>query len=397
MSKQVGSMRRKGSGYELRVSTNRKDAKGNYIYKTKMAHGTERQVKKVLAQFVTEVMEGKHNAENIKFKAFADERLQAWKHNLKFTTLGGYQLMLEKHLYPVFGKYDMKKITPIMIQRYYNDARENGRKDGRNKPLSSTTIQRHHQLIHKLFADALKWNYVNLNPADLVDKPKKDKPEISFLTIEEMNEFTESMSISTWGELAYVACWTGMRMGELLGLKWGDINLDQEFISVQRSLIFDTKTKQSFYEKPKTKTSIRRIDIDVDLKHYLRSMKENQLSIFNEVDDDSPVFRYLDGKPFNNQSVSQGIKKGLQKMGRGDCSMHSLRHSHASALLSADAPLKVVSERLGHASIAITADTYSHVAPSIQKHHINNLAILRNSEIAPEIHSDNITKLVVND
>ena len=96
-----------------------------------------------------------------------------------------------------------------------------------------------------------------------------------------MNEFTESMSISTWGELAYVACWTGMRMGELLGLKWGDINLDQEFISVQRSLIFDTKTKQSFYEKPKTKTSIRRIDIDVDLKHYLRSIKENQLSIFN--------------------------------------------------------------------------------------------------------------------
>ena len=116
------------------------------------------------------------------------------------------------------------------------------------------------------------------------------------------------------------------------------------FTSVQRSLIFDTKTKQSFYEKPKTKTSIRRIDIDVDLKHYLRSMKENQLSIFNEVDDDSPVFRYLDGNPFNNQSVSQGIKKGLQKMGRGDCSMHSLRHSHASALLSADAPLKVVSD-----------------------------------------------------
>ena len=83
-------------------------------------------------------------------------------------------------------------------------------------------------------------------------------------------------------------------------------------------------------------------------------------------------------------------------MGRGDASCHSLRHSHASALLSSGSPLKVVSERLGHSTIAITADLYTHVAPNIQEMHIDNLERLMNGE-SPQQHPDNITKLVVNE
>jgi len=382
MNKKLGYIRRRGDGWELFVSTGivRRDGKG-YLRKTKTFKGTERQAQKELSKFVSEVMDGLHDQENISFKGFLTERLEAWKHDLKTTTYQGYKLIAEKHLYPALGRHKLKNLSPAVIQRYYNNARENGRKDGRGKGISGTTLQKHHQLIHKTLEDAVKWNYLVKNPADLVDKPKREKKEMAFLTIEEMNEFTESMNYSKWGELIYVAAWTGMRLGELLGLKWGDINLKHEFISVQRSLVFNVETKESKYETPKTDKSIRRIDMDFDLVAYMKSMKAGHQDLFGEVENDSPVFRNSDGSNFNNQSASQGIKKGLKKLGRGDCHFHSLRHSHASALLSCGTPLKVVSERLGHASIAITADLYTHVAPSIQKHHIENLARLRTGQV----------------
>jgi len=382
MSKQIGYMRRVGDVWELEVSTGvlRKNGNG-YLRKTRRFKGTERQAKKELSRFAAEAMDGLHDQENISFKGFLEERLEAWKHDLKTTTYQGYKFIAEKHLYPELGRHKLKSLTPALIQRYYNNARERGRKDGKDKGLSGTTLQKHHQLIHKTLEDAVRWNYLLKNPAALVDKPKREKKEMAFLTIEEMNEFTESMNYSKWGELVYVAAWTGMRLGELLGLKWGDISLEHEFISVQRSLVFNAETKESKYETPKTDKSIRRIDLDFDLLAYMKSMKALHQDLFGEVNNDSPVFRNNDGSNFNNQSASQGIKKGLKKLGRGDCHFHSLRHSHASALLSCGTPLKVVSERLGHASIAITGDLYTHVAPSIQKHHIENLARLRTGQV----------------
>lgn len=396
MSKQVGSMRRKGIGYELRVSTNRKDAKGNYIYKTKMAHGTERQVKKVLAQFVTEVMEGKHDAEKISFKSFLDQRFATWKANLSPTTYQGYELIAKNHVIPFFGKYDMRKITPELVQRYYNETQSSGRLDGKGKSLSGSTMKKHHTFLHKVFADAVRWKHINSNPTDYVDKPKAESNERAFLTIDELKELNEITQYGYWGELTYVLSWTGMRLGEALGLQWGDINFDGKFLSIQRSQAYIHATNELVDKSPKTKSSIRRIHLGASLLEYLRSMKENHLNIYGDVANTSKVFRNLDGSPMMNQSATHGIKKALKQMGRGDASCHSLRHSHASALLSSGSPLKVVSERLGHSTIAITADLYTHVAPNIQEMHIDNLERLMNGE-SPQQQPDNITKLVVNE
>lgn len=214
MSKQLGSMRPKNNGFELRVSTGNLDLNGRYIRKTKMFNGTERQAKKALAQFVVEVMEGKHDAENISFKTFLDQRFASWKSNLSPTTYQGYQVLAKNHVIPYFGKYEMKKITPELVQRYYNKTQESGRLDGMGKSLSGSTMKKHHTFLHKVFADAVRWKHINSNPTDYVDKPKAESNERAFLTIDELKELNEITQYGYWGELTYVLSWTGMRLGE---------------------------------------------------------------------------------------------------------------------------------------------------------------------------------------
>lgn len=169
--------------------------------------------------------------------------------------------------------------------------------------------------------------------------------------------------------LFYTALYTGLRRSELLGLRWKDINLDLATLSVVQTLHYVPKKSYTFRE-PKTKRSRRLVDLSPSLALLLREHRANQelerKLLGSSVLPDDLVFCYSDGSSLSPNSVTKAFHRIVKSMGISGIRLHDLRHTHATLMLRQGVHPKVVSERLGHSSVAITLDTYSHVLPGIQ-------------------------------
>ncbi len=168
--------------------------------------------------------------------------------------------------------------------------------------------------------------------------------------------------------MIWLAANTGMRRGELLGLRWGDIDLCGKRLSVNRSLV--SVGYELHESRGKTRTARRCIDLDDRTIEVLRSDRHRDVS------DDDYVFAYDDSSPIHPQVVSDAFKKLVARSGLPRIRFHDLCHTHATLLLKAGVPIKVVSERLGHATPAFTMATYQHVLPGMQAEAARTFAAL---------------------
>jgi integrase len=169
--------------------------------------------------------------------------------------------------------------------------------------------------------------------------------------------------------LFFTALSTGMRLGELLGLRWRDVDFDSGSLSVVQALY--KRCDVCEMREPKSSHSRRQIAMPLSLTEILeqhKTMQEAQRILLRKpLTRDDLVFAYPDGKPLDPGVVSHSFSKALKKAGLPHIRFHDLRHSHATLLLKANVHPKIVSERLGHANIGITLDTYSHVLPNLQE------------------------------
>ena len=207
------------------------------------------------------------------------------------------------------------------------------------------------------------------NVAEVADSPYPERRNMATLAPEDVPKFLEAAGGSFYYVLFYTALYTGMRLGELLGLRWCDVDLDMASLSVVQTLY----KRSGVYKmvEPKSSKSRRRIALSPSLSLLLRDYKDEQNVrgiLFGEslVDSDL-VFCHPDGKPLDQRVVSHTFAKVLKKAGLPHIRFHDLRHTHATLLLKAGIHPKIVSERLGHANIGITLDTYSHVLPGLQE------------------------------
>ena len=307
-------------------------------------------------------------------KATVGEFLERWMRDYVATntapsTRDGYGIIIQCHLVPSLGRILLNKLQPADLQEYYARALTEGRRDGK-RGLSARTVQHHHRVLSEALSHAVKWGLIARNVADAVDPPRPIRKEMAIFPPKDIDRPLDVAEGTSYYVLVFTALYSGLRRGEILGLRWSDVDLLMATISVSQSLQ-RLRGGEFSVREPKTARSRRLVPMPPSLAILLKQHKEQQTgqrtllgSVLREIDF---VFAHQDGSPLDPSTVSHTLAKLARKGGLSNFRFHDLRHAHASLMLRTGADPKVISERLGHSSIAITMDIYAHILPGLQE------------------------------
>jgi len=294
-----------------------------------------------------------------------EEHLHNWlegyvKTNCSQRTLDGYQSIIETHLIPALGHIQLKHLHTQAIQSYYGKACER---------LSARTVAKHHRLLSQALKYAVRQGYLGRNPCELVDAPSWKPKTMRTLTEWEVQIFLEAASGSYYYPVYYTAISTGLRQSELCGLRWRDLDLDLLSLSVNQVLY--KRRGICIVNPPKTQHSKRRVSLTPKLALFLKDYQAERETLYWQLAGkplplDSFVFG-LPGKPCDPSMLSHDFAIIAKKAGFEGVRFHDLRHTFATLMLMRGAPAKVISEALGHASVAFTLQTYAHVLSGMQE------------------------------
>lgn len=247
-----------------------------------------------------------------------------------------------------FKGVKVKNITARMIYDYIDYLKDNG--------VSYTSTRTYEKVIKMSLRYAVQCGYIYYSPANDVKIHTKKRTEIHPFTKEEFYLLMDTKGPEWVKDGIVIAYRTGMRPGEIYALKWSDINLEQHYISVQRSI----SRACSSTKETKTPSSARRIDIDSKLVSYLSELKKTANNAYVFPGSGKREYKV----PWN---ISKELKRMCENVGIPPRNFYALRHTHASVLLSYGVHPKVVQERLGHSDCKITMNIYSHITPTIQR------------------------------
>ena len=374
----AGSIEKRGKNSYRLIVTSGFDLQGKPLRHTKTIHGTKKEAEIELAKFVTEVQNGQIiDGKSLKFSEF----VEFWKEKygekeLTATTYKRYCRMLDTRLLPYFKNFYINKIKPTDIMQFYDllekdtqlvrSKDNNGVKTGR--PLSGKTILEHHRLLRAMLHKAVYWQLIVNNPAERVQPPRVRKPKRKFYDDDQCKVLLENLSTLEGEQIKYkvaitLTVFTGLRLGELMGLEWQDIDLKNGIVSVNRSSQY-LSDKGVFTKSPKTESSIREVaipDFVVTLLDEYKLWYEEQKSIYGELwYESNRLFVQADGKPMHPSTISKWFVKYVGKIGLPVINFHGLRHTNATLLISQNIDVAVVAARLGHAQITTTFNFYVH-------------------------------------
>ena len=374
----AGSIEKRGkNSYRLTVSEGF-DLNGKPMIHRKTVHGNKKDAEVELAKFVTEVQNGLViDGKSLKFSEFTE----IWKRDygskeLAPSTYKRYCRMLETRLLPYFGHFYINKIKPTDIMKFYDLLEKDTqlvRKKGNNgsktkKPLSGKTILEHHRLLRAMLHKAVYWQLIVANPAERVQPPKARKPKRRSYDDDQTKILLENLELLPSEDTKYkvaiiLTVFTGVRLGELMGLEWQDVDFKNGIISINRSSQY-LADMGVFTKVPKAESSIREIAIPEFIIALLDEYKlwyEEQKSIYGELWTNSDrLFVQADGKPMHPSTISKWFVKYVGQIGLPVINFHGLRHTNASLLVAQNIDIAVISARLGHAQISTTLDFYVH-------------------------------------
>lgn len=298
-----------------------------------------------------------------------DSWLPAIRSSVRPSTFQSYEQIARTHVSPRLGSTALKAITPATLNRMYADLLDTGRLDGRGG-LSPKSVRNIHIVVHKALNDAVRWDLLARNPADLADPPRVPRHEAKSWSPEELSSFLEYVRNHRLRSAFRLTAMTGMRRGEVLGLRWSDIDLAAARLSVQRARL--SVAYEVVVSEPKTARSRRSIALDVETVAQLRAYRTRQLEeriaageLWQAGHD--TVFTDELGRPIHPDRFTKMFIRLVESSGIERLTPHGLRHTHATLALQADRNPKVVSERLGHSNVSVTLDTYSHVTPAMEQ------------------------------
>jgi integrase len=282
------------------------------------------------------------------------------KDTVRERTYERYEEILRLHVKPALGRLKLKALTPAHVQDFYRDRLDNG--------FSPATVQKIHVILHKALSQAVSWSLVPRNAGEAVRAPRPAPKEMQPLSPDEARRLLETAGGDRLEALYVLAIHTGMRQGELLGLKWENVDLAANAIRVRHTLL---RTKgRVILGEPKTKKSRRTVHLTGAASRALEEHLERQLKVMEHLGDlyrdQGLVFTTEVGTPINPSNLrKRSFAPLLRKAGLPRLRFHDLRHTCATLLLSKNIHPKYVQELLGHATVSITLDTYSHVLPGM--------------------------------
>lgn len=330
--------------------------------------GTERaDAERLAARLATRVSGRNDEVRSLTFGAYLTSRwLPGKKLVLATSTWAGYRRNVERHIIPAIGRVPIRRLRDAHLNALYG--RLLHPTDGR-RALSPKTVLEVHLIIRGALADAVRSGLLSRNVALVAHAPRlksTEHTEQQAWTAEQLQAFLRAAAGHRLFSALWVLAFTGVRRSELLGLRWDDIDLRAATLSVNRGLV--AVGYELHESRGKTDNARRRIDVDPTTVAVLTAWRGWQQTEQRVVGVESAgwVFTDADGDPVHPHSISQAFGRIARRAGVPVIRLHEVRHTHGTLLIKAGVPVKVVSERLGHAKPAFTIDTYQHVLPGMQ-------------------------------
>lgn len=367
-----GSVVKRGKGYTVILDLGEDPQTGRRRQKWHSGYRTKRDAQAALAEFVGNVNTGTYVPRSRQTLAeFVQEWLAAIAPTVRPATHYSYARNLRLHVLPYLGSAPLASVDAGTLNQLYARLLLAGRKDHNSGAgLSTTSVRYVHTIIHRALKDAVKWGRLPRNPADSADPPKASssaKPEPVIWTPEQLRAFLGGVHGDRLSAAYLLLATTGARRGEVLGLRWVDLDLDGGMASIRQTVI--AVNHKPVIGSPKTAKDRRTIRLDQGTVAALREHRKRQaserLAMGSGFTDRGLVFCHVDGGLLHPERFSRSFNDRSRQLGLPRIRLHDLRHGWATMALQAGVHPKVVQERLGHANIGITLDTYSHVTAGL--------------------------------
>lgn len=367
-----GNITRRGkASWRLKFDLGTDPATGKRNTQLVTVRGTKKQAEAELNKRLNQIEEGtfveKSGATVAEYARHWIETIAPSKASAK--TLERYGEIIEKHIVPRVGAVHLQKLNGPRIDAFYQQLRVDGRADGKGG-LAPQTVLHIHRLLSQILASAVKARKLRQSPMEAVQTtPKVRKEEIQVLDDAELAVLLKHLKGRAIYMPVMLAASTGMRRGEVLAVRWKDIDLDRATLQVAQ-VAEETKAGVTVKE-PKTDRSRRSITLPARFVHELRIHKkqlaEHRLKLGLGKDEQDLVFPTFDGRMRTPRPFSKEFAREAEAAGVGHVTFHGLRHTHISHLLRSGVPVHVVSARAGHANPAVTLNIYAHMMPGQQE------------------------------
>jgi integrase len=357
-----GSVRLRGTTWTVVFDESRAD--GRRRQRSKGGFRTRKDAERYLREQLVSLDAGTYMAPHKLTVAtyFAEHWLPAMQaRGLRPSTLERYESHVRCAITPALGGLPLQGLMPTHLNKLYGDLRTAGR--------APKTIRNIHGVLSKALADAERWGLVGRNAARLADVPTVARPKLRVWSPEQTRAFLAAVANDRLFAAWLLAATTGMRRGELLGLRWEDIDLDTGVVRVAQARV--RAGNQVVAGEPKTARGRRTLALDpttvAALRQHRKRQTEERLAAGPDYADSGLAFTMPSGTPIHPNRFSLWFRRHVRAAGLPAIRLHDMRHSYATAGLAAGVPPKVMSERLGHATVAFTLDIYTSALPAMDK------------------------------
>ncbi len=366
-----GHIRQRGKqSWRLKFDIGRDPVSGKRLSRYVTFRGTKREAQAELTRLLNRRNEGTYIDPT---KMTVAEYLEHWLNvdidrRVAAKTATRHRQIVRNNIIPRLGHVPMRKLTAVHIEAFEAELQREGYLKGRKRGsgLTAQTVLHVHRTLSQALAHAVKTEVLFKNPALQMKPPRPPGREIKILTKAEIVTLLRAARSTPLYVPVLVAVTTGVRRGELFGLRWSDIDLAKVRLTVNQSL--ERVNKKTVFKPPKTKTSRRVITLAAQTVEGLKQHRTAQAAERLRLGLGRPdlVFTRADGKPIDADSITKAFGRLIAETGVTPITFHGLRHTHISHLLMDKVHPKVVSERAGHANVSVTLTIYAAYVPNLQ-------------------------------